>query len=389
MKGRLEKLKGGGGYRIVIETGKDPSTGKRRRIIRSLIGRTRPQAEEEFADFMKWLAAGTQPGADKVPLAEYLRDWFAAHSPNLAPSTEISYKMIIENHLIPALGMIPLAKLQPLQIQGYYAQAMERLSPRTVQYHHAVLHRALRQAVKWRIIGTNPVDAVDAPRPRRKEMRALKAEEVAHLLAVAEGHRDRAIIHTALCTGLRRGEILALRWGDVDLARQMLAIRRSMLYIEGKPVFREPKTAKGRRQIMIPQASVTILKEQRKKVLQDRLRLGPGYQDNGLVFCAEDGSPLNPDDLTRRFMNLAAKAGFAGFRFHDLRHTHATLLLTQGHHPKVVQERLGHQTISVTLDTYSHVLPTLQEAVAEGLDQMLGTKMAPKSQKTAIGGDEK
>ncbi len=389
MRGRLERVKGG--WRIVVEEGKDPSTGKRRRIIRSLVGRTRPQAEEEFADFMKRLSAGARPGADRVPLAEYLRDWFAAHSPNLAPSTRISYKMILDNHLIPALGMIPLAKLQPLQIQGYYAEELQRLSPRTVRYHHTVLRKALAQAVKWRILGINPADAVNAPRPKRPMARALDVEGVKKLLSVAEGHPDYPLIHTAIFTGLRRGELAALRWSNVDLAGMQIAVAESMIRLKGEYVFREPKTKKGRRRIPLTKDAACLLRSLRKHYLTTKIRLGPDFRDHDLVFSRADGEPLDPGEVSHRFSALAEQAGFEGLRFHDLRHTYATMLLRAGVHPKVVQELLGHEHISTTLDTYTHLVPSLCTDATERLESLFsedGTKMAPKNETAAChGGD--
>lgn len=218
----------------------------------------------------------------------------------------------------------------------------------------------------------NVADSVDAPRPRRPQVKVLDPEGVRSLLKAAEGHRDYAIIHTAVYTGLRRGELVALRWSDVDLDRGVLYVRQSMQRLGGQFVFREPKTKKARRQVVLPRPTIAVLKAVRRQQAENKLRLGPEYKDHDLVFCNPDGTPLDPGELSHRFANLAKKAGYPGLRLHDLRHTHATLLLAQGVHPKVVQERLGHENISTTLDIYSHVLPGLQEAAVRGLEQALG-----------------
>jgi integrase len=179
------------------------------------------------------------------------------------------------------------------------------------------------------------------------------------------------LIYTAAFTGLRRGELLALKWSNVDLSKRTLAVRESVIRLHGEFVFKETKTKKGQRQVLLPQRVIPILRNQRKACLQRRLSAGISYREQNLVFSSESGNPLDPTEVSHQFARIAKEAGFEGLRFHDLRHTHATLLLAQGCHPKVVQERLGHENISTTLDTYSHVLPSLQKSAADGLDRLL------------------
>ncbi|HHV63170.1 MAG TPA: site-specific integrase [Firmicutes bacterium] len=201
------------------------------------------------------------------------------------------------------------------------------------------------------------------------EMNVSGTEGVQKLLKSITGHEDEALIAMALYTGMRLGEILGLRWQDVDLEARKIHVQQTLQRLPNQGfIFRAPKTEKGRRQIALSQSAIDILHKVKKQQAEARLRLGSRYQDDGLVFCHEDGRPLDPTVVTHRFRRLADSLGLEGFRFHDLRHTHATLLLAQGTHPKIVQERLGHESISITLDTYSHVLPGLQEAAAEKLD---------------------
>jgi len=268
----------------------------------------------------------------------------------LAPSTVANYRSMIERHIIPALGHLPLSALQPLHLQELYLDRLERgrvrggggVSRRTVVLIHTVLQAALKQAVKWQLLSRNPADAVDVPRRQRSKVRTLNDEELARFLEPVSGHRDEHLIRMALYTGVRRGELLALKWEDVDLDAKVLRVRHGLVRAGGEMHLSGPKTRKSRRQIALSDTAVALLKEIRRSQTEQKLRLGPRYQDHGHVFCNPDGSLIDPSSVTHRFTKLARAAGFLGLRFHDLRHTHASLLLMQGIHPKVVQNRLGH-----------------------------------------------
>lgn len=380
--GHLEK-RSKSSWTIVIELGRDPVTGKRKRITKSVKCNSK-KAKKIMHEMLHEIETGTFVKPTELTVAEYLKQWLKNYcETNLAPSTFASYKMIIEKHLIPNIGGIKLPDLQPMHLQSYYTKALKKgrangkggLSPRTVEYHHRVLREALNHAVKWQIIKRNVADAVNPPKQRKPEIKVLDREEVKKLLLVAseQSQEDYEIIYTAIYTGMRRGEIIALRWQDVDLEKGVAQIRRSMLRLPDQGyVFREPKTKRARRQIALPQSVVEIFKSIKKRQAKNRLQSGGKYKtEYDLVFCREDGEPLDPDTVSHRFKDIAKKAGFTELRFHDLRHTHATLLLKEGVHPKVVQERLGHKTITLTLDTYSHVLPGLQEEAAKKLENIL------------------
>lgn len=379
MTGHLEK-RNKNSWRIVIEIGRDPQTGKRKRISRSVKG-NKKQAEKVMHRLLHELEQGTYIEPSEFTLGDYLRRWLEDYCRiNLAPSTFASYEIIVIKHLVPALGNIPLAKLQPMHLQQYYSRALKEgrrdgkggLSSRTVRYHHTVLREALQHAVKWQVVVRNVADAVEPPRVRQPEMAALNPNDVMILLKAVQNHQDYAIIFTAIYTGMRRGELLGLRWNDVDLDAGVARIRQTLQKLQGQGfIFREPKTKKSRRQITLSVGVVNLLKELRKKQAQNRLLLGNRYQNNDLVFCNNDGTPIDPSKFSKRFRYLADKHGFTNIRFHDLRHTHATILLTQGVHPKVVQERLGHESITITMDTYSHILPGLQEEAMKKFDEAM------------------
>lgn len=377
-------------WRIVIEAGRDTEN-KRGRIKRTFIG-NETAARNEMARLERELDTGTYIEPNKWTLGTYLEHWLETYAqPNLAPSTYASYERIIRKHIIAELGRVALEKLVPMQIQSYYSKRLQNgrrdgqggLSARTVQYHHRVLREALQHAVKWQILVRNPADACEAPRPSRPEMTVLDDAGVGRMLGEIQEHYDRDLLITAVFTGMRQGELLGLRWQDVDLDRAMIRVQQTVGFIPKLGfVFREPKTKKSRRQIDLPSWVVEALKRRKTQVAKDKLASGEAYAKGlNLVFCTPEGKPLDPSGLTRRFKTVAKKIDSPKLRFHDLRHTHATMLLIQGVHPKVVQERLGHESINITLDIYSHVLPGMQkEAVAriEALNfgHQMGTKRA-------------
>lgn len=245
-----------------------------------------------------------------------------------------------------------------------------------------VLHAALRQAVRWQLLVRNPADAVEPPRPPRRELQVPDAAEVRDLLAAADGTPYGPLVRLAVLTGMRRGELLGLRWGDVDLDAAVLHVQQSAQRITGQGmIFRQPKTRLSRRSIALSPVAVALVRQHRRRQAETRLLAGSAYEDQGLVFTSGLGSPVEPGNLLRGWSKIVAVAGAPHVRFHDLRHAHATLLLRQGVHPKIVSERLGHASIAITLDTYSHVVPGLQEAAAAQLDALLAdpdaTKAAP------------
>jgi integrase len=315
----------------------------------------------------------------REPLAAFLTRWLRDYAKtNVSPRTYEGYEHIIVRHLIPALGAVQLTKLAPAQIQRYYSSKLASgrlngkggLSPRTVRHHHVTLHDALQSAVKWGLLARNPADAVDAPKFERAEMNTLDDDGVRTFLAAAKGTQWYPMVYLALFTGLRRSEVLALRWGDVDLDLARIYVNRAVHRLrDGSIVFRTTKSVRSRRLVALPPSAALMLRdhrecEQKRRELVD----GATLDDQQLVFARIDGSPIPPDSLSQAWSKLAKRTGFQDVRLHDARHTHATLLLKQDVHPKIVQERLGHSTIATTLDIYSHVVPGLQDAAARAFD---------------------
>jgi len=379
MRGHITK-RAKDSYTIVLELGSDPATGKRKQQWVSIKG-TKKDAEKRLAELLHQLDNGMFMKPGKTTLADYLQRWLKDYAwPNLAPRTAEGYETIIRRHLAPKLGNILLTQLKPSDIQKYYSEMLSTgrcdskgsLSPVTVRQHHMALHRALHMAVKWGLISRNPADAIDPPRCQRPEMHIMNEGDIHAFLEAAKSTPYYALFYLALFTGMRRSELLALRWEDLDLIMGQISVNRSLHHLRDKSlVFRTPKTAKGRRTIALPPSAILVLEEHREKQVAIRLILGTRLEDGDLVFSRPDGQPLLPDTVSHAWTKLALRTGLTGVRLHDARHSHASLMLKQGIHPKIVQERLGHASIQVTLDTYSHVAPGLQEAAALRFDEAL------------------
>jgi integrase len=245
------------------------------------------------------------------------------------------------------------------------------LSARTVLHYHRLLHEALRHAVRWELLSRNPADAVEPPRPKVAVVHALNETECAKLRWVVADTYFALPVFLALYTGMRRGEILALRWAEVDLERGVAMVTRTLQQTGDGLSFKEPKSAKSRRQIALSPETVAELKSHKARQAKERLLFGPGYATGDLVCAHADGTPLKPDGFTACFKQYVSRRGMKTLRFHDLRHTHASLLLKNNIHPKIVSERLGHATIGITLDTYSHLMPGMQEEAARSIDTAL------------------
>jgi len=272
---------------------------------------------------------------------------------------------------LPRIGHIKLVKLSPLDLQRLYADRLDSgLSSTTVHHLHVVLHRLLKQAVRLGINSSNVTEAVDAPRRTLLEITTWNAEQVSRFLAAADEHYLAVFWRLALLTGMRRGELLGLKWEDIDLDRGSLAVRRTLSRGKGGTwELSQPKTASGRRSIALPASCVTSLRKHKATQNAERLRLGEIWDDQDFVFTNRTGGPLHVNSLALQFAKLTKATALPKIRFHDLRHTSATLLLAQGVNPKIVQERLGHADISMTLNRYSHVTPDMQRLAADALDE--------------------
>ena len=302
---------------------------------------------------------------------DYLTRWLKDSVENtVRRSTFAQYKSVVNRHLIPALGRLKLKSLTPAHARHLYREKLDSgLSPRTVQYIHVTLHKALKQAVMDGLIPRNAADAVKAPQVHKKEVKPLTPAEVAALLSAASGDRLEALYVTAVHTGLRRGELLGLKWTDIDLDARTLSVQRSL---DKDGTFNPPKRSKSRRTVKLTPHAAEALKGHRARQNEERLQLGSLWEDQDLVFPNRSGKPMNADNLYHRgFKPLLDKADLSGFTFHSLRHTCATLLLSKNVNPKIVSEMLGHATISQTMDTYSHVMPGMSDVAADALESAL------------------
>jgi integrase len=359
-------------------------------------GKSSKEVKAKLKELLKRQAEGTFVEPHKTTLGEWLGRWLEQYmKAKLKRGTFESYNTLVTAHIKPAVGNIQLIKLQANMLQKFYNDMLSSgrkkptkdgekgLSTRYVRYMHTVIREALQQAVKENLLARNPADATEPPTVKTKEMRPLSEQEMEKFLESASDDRLFPAYVLAVATGLRRGELLGLCWDCVDLNAGTVTVRRQLLSLKGGPVLEETtKTKSGRRCVTIPDNVVKMLRSH--KTQQDRQKnwfAGGAYEDNNLVFCKEDGTMLDPAEFTKRFQKRLYEAGLPRVRLHDLRHTHASLLLARGVHPKIVQERLGHSTITMTLDLYSHLAPGLQEAAAAEINGLFASKeKAPESE---------
>lgn len=314
---------------------------------------------------------------ENMSVGEYLDSWLkgSVHG-SVRASTYDRYELAIRVHLKPALGSTKLKKLTPAMVATFYQDKLAAgYAPSGVNKLHVTLHKALDQAVRWHMVPRNVCEAVSAPRPSSEEMQTLSPDQVLALLDTVRGDRLEALYTVAVTAGLRQGEILALRWDDVDLEAATVSVRRTLTKNGTALLTGDTKTGKSRRTISLTDAAVTALREHLQRQVEEMERLGDLYTDHGLVFTTEAGTLINPTNLRKRsFAKLLKHANLPQIRFHDLRHTCATLLFSKGVHPKNVQELLGHANVAITLDTYSHVIPGMGDQTARAMEEVLSQR---------------
>jgi len=386
VRGHLRK-RGRKSWSIVVEIDHD-ADGRRRQKWETVQG-TKKKAEARLAEILHALKTGLYIEPAKLTVEQYLEKWLEATKPNVAGKTFERYGEIVRSQLAPALGKVLLSKLSPLQIQAAHAKALASgrldgkkggaLSPQTVLHHHRVLREALHQAVKWRLLARNPAEAVDPPKPQRKEMHAIDAPKMADIVG---GTRLYMPVLLALTTGMRRGEFLGVRWADIDFDAATVAVRRSIEQTKEGIRYKSPKGKRGRL-LHLPALTIEALKIHKTAQDLTAAELGNAYRSEDIVCAQPDGAVWPPDTFSVQFARLAKRIGMKGVRLHDMRHSHATHLLTEGVHPKVVSERLGHSSVSITMDIYSHVMPGMQESAAGKIDSTLKSAIE-KQQKPAV-----
>lgn len=354
------------------------ATGKRKQVTETVRG-TKKFAEDELRDRLTAIKKGGYVPKSKETVADFMRQWLQIYvTTNCEPKTEQGYRYILGHYVEPIIGGIALQSLTSRHIQGMYTLLLEKgLSARTVKHCHTVLRTSLSYAVKWDALVHNPADATTPPRPSRREMKIWDTETIHEFLEVAKTNRFYYLFHLAVLTGMRRAELAGLKWDSVNLPDGKISVTRTLQRIKGKGLMEgQPKTPKSRRLIALSPNAVKLMHELQGKQLENRLQAGPLWQSSGYVFTQLNGKAIDPDWTSKDFAKIVSRANFPHMTLHGLRHAHATLLLTAGVHPKVVQERLGHSGVSVTLDIYSHVVQGMQEAAALALDERFAQKRA-------------
>jgi len=380
-EGSITKRKDGR-YQGYATVGYDPESGKPKK--KYFYGKTRKELQQLITEALGKVQAGTYQEASKLRAADWFKLWLDEYQRmSLRTTTYESYEMQIRLHILPVIGHHYLSKLETCHLQALYnAKLLDGarldgkkggLSPRTVRYLHTIIHACLEQARREGKIMINPADSVKLPKDSAREHRFLDTDQVTKLLKAAQDSHYFAAYFLALNTGLRRGELLALRWKDIDLSESTVKVCRGLVRTKDGLKFQEPKTKFSKRTIGIGLSVIQVLKTHRKEQNEHRLSVGQAYQDQDLVFCNELGQPLDPRAITRHFERLQEKAGIEKINFHGLRHTFATLSLQEGTDPRTTQEALGHHKVAFTLDIYSGVTAKMKQEATSKIGNLLAS----------------
>jgi integrase len=376
-RGNIRKrvYKSGTTWQIIIELGIDEN-GKRKRMFKSTHG-TRKEAEKEMQKMLNELDGGTFVKDTKITVASYLRNWIKIYvEPNLAPTTIDGYRSNVENYIIPRIGTILLQKLSPMHLHDMYLKLLDNgrldgrggLSPTTIRAIHRTLGKALDQALRMEQIKRNVSALVTIPKLKKYKAEVYDEAEIINLLNIAKGTEMEVPITLGATLGLRRGEILGLKWSDINLKEGKITINNNLVSTSSGAVFTTPKTDKSCRTLELSEGILNLLKKHRLSQKENKLKLGDAYKDNDLVCCYADGSLYQPKNFSKKFAWFLKSKGLKHIRLHDLRHSNATLMLTYGIPAKVASERLGHSSIGITLDLYSHVTSSMQKEVSDKIE---------------------
>jgi len=383
-----------GTWCAMVTEGRDPKTGKL--IRRSFYGKTRQEVSEKLSKAQEDLRKGTLVENTRIKVGQWLDDWLTKYKKGrIRPTTYDSYEMVVRVHIKPYIGNVFLKDLKPENLQAMYNDKLSHgrtddkggLSTRTVRYMHMIMHEALKQALKNNLVSRNIAEATTPPKLVKREMRVLSKEEQNKFLDVLEGERLGPAFLIDIGTGLRRGELLTLRWSDIDFGERVIRVSHSLSRVrtfeedsntKSQLVFQQPKTKSGRRSIPMLDNVYEALKEHKVAQEEEKKFLGSAYQDNGLVFCTELGKPIEPRNFNRKFYELLDKAGIEDANLHCLRHTFATRGLELGMNPKVMQELMGHSSIMLFMDTYAHVLPDLKKRDTSRMNLMFERRKPEK-----------
>lgn len=367
MKGSVKKE--GNSWYYVFYLEKDINGKRKQKKKRGF--KTKREAQHALAEALNAINKGTYIEPSNILYKDYLTEWFSIKQNSIGIQTAKVYENNLKNRIIPALGNFTLSKLTTLQIQSFINSLNdEGLKRTTVKKSFEIIRNSLEHALDFDLVSKNAASKVKLPKSNKKEMKVWNEHEVNRFLEAGQEDPLYVVFYLALMTGMRQGEILGLRWKDIDLSRGLIMIRQTLSH-DGKTFIPGAKTQSSLRTINLSDLTIKFLKNKKYKIAKEKLCFGPAYQDHDLVACTQHGTPLNPSNVRRTFKRLIKLSKVTDIRFHDLRHTHATLLLAKGVNIKIISERLGHSNIKVTLDTYSHVLPSMQEEVARKLDEMI------------------
>ena len=339
----------------------------------SFTGKTRRECQNWIKQTVQQIDHGLTYASTTITIEDHLESWLTIVKASKRHSTWLHYEHLSRNFVCPHLGKLKLKDLRPDQIQAFYNRLLaDDVGIHTVIKIHIMLHSALGHALKTGLVNRNPADAAVPPKAPTKEMQFLDSSQVSQLLIAARGGRLEALLHIAVTTGMRQMEILGLKWTDLDWIKQTLKVERQLVRSgPGKVEFITPKTKRGRRTVALGDRAIEVLRQQYEQQQVERLAAGESWQEFGLIFTTKNGTPIHYRNLLRDYKILLRKAGLPEIRFHDLRHTAASLMLNHGIPVIVVSRRLGHAKPSITLDVYGHMIPTMQAEAAQKIDELI------------------
>lgn len=376
MRGSIRKH--GKGYQIRLDWGTDPQTGKRKQKSKSGF-KTKSEAQKELSKLLAQANSINPSNIDSnISMENYLNKWLEFAKNNIDESTYIFYRKIVKNNLTPYFSSIKLDKLNSLQIQDFLTTQYNDgfYSKTSIRHFYTVLNVSLNQAVKWNMIPFNPTKSIDPPKKEKVLFNVLDPIEIEKLLSYTESSKFKhlyLVFHLAIFTGLRRGEIIGLQWEDINFDNKFISVRHNRIRGLKGYVMTSPKTDRSIRSVALLDKTIELLKQAKHEQNKNKLLFGNDYyseKNYNFVCCWPNGKPYDGEYVSDNFKKIVKKLELEDIRFHDLRHTHATLLLSQGVNPKIVSERLGHSSIGVTLDTYSHVLPNIQQDAISKLESL-------------------
>lgn len=376
MRGHIKQR--GNTWSVIIELPKDTISNKRKQKWYTVNG-TKKDAEKFLTEKLRELDTGILIDTKKMKFGDYLDYWKEKTFNNLEITTQEGYVQKIDKHIKPFLGNVYLEDLKPLHLQNFYEEKLKNgklnssgsLSARTVLAIHRIIHSALEQAVKWQLVIRNVADAVEPPKAKKYDAKYLTDKQTEELIKIAKQSDIYIPIMIAIYTGARRGEILGLSWSNVNLEKGYIKIIDNLCATKNGLIIKKPKTKSGIRTIAISKELIKVLKQHRIRQMENKLRIGELYKDNNMVCCYEDGHLYNPKRFSAKFHELLEKNNLPIIRLHDLRHSHASLLVKMGVQPKEISHRLGHSNIGITMDLYSHLYEETDQEVANMFDKLI------------------